>query len=384
MKQPIQLPSTMPTCLAAVCLSTISLLQAQNSAAPNIAFLDVREAMNGHLNVPAENARLSQWNDQLNESISSRKIKAERARELYEDEKFKMQARLFTDVSQATARVTNGVDIDLLINTSFSYKSKNCVLVWRTNPHDITSNVTGELTNLTKRLVQRPDMRLKKVGIIDVEKVLNSDGRRRIESTKINQEAETKRKLLGEKKARLTTIRKTTAVYRELVNNLKKEEREIEEDLDKASEAMDATLMVKIKSIMNKVVSAERFDLILNPSFSIKGEKAIIYTSPAINDLTFTITELLNDREAPTNFHLTPTVTAVIDFEKISTAAANREAQIQKVIQQYANSKGIDLIFNKSIHGADNKYIDKDNQFIISHSSGVADITSDVLERLNQ
>ena len=161
-----------------------------------------------------------------------------------------------------------------------------------------------------------------KIAVIDMQKALNEYYKTNIEVDKINALADEKRKNLDERQAayqqmtsQMTELDKTVrdtslaeAKRKEameklqaLVNERAAKGKEIADAQRKASaevlkarQDMEATLVSEIKSTVNTIVESQALDLIFDKSFLPKANKAILYTSANVKDLTPEVIASLN------------------------------------------------------------------------------------------
>jgi Skp family chaperone for outer membrane proteins len=161
-----------------------------------------------------------------------------------------------------------------------------------------------------------------KIAVVDMQKALNDYNRTKEEVDKINKFGEEKTKALDEKKAglkqitdKMVALQKTAAdsslaedkrkAAAEQFQALAKErnaklgeiaddERKASQELLKARQEMEAALVTDIKGVMEKLAQSKGVDLIFDKSFLPKANKAIIYTSANVIDLTGEIVGILN------------------------------------------------------------------------------------------
>ncbi|MDF1810993.1 MAG: OmpH family outer membrane protein [Verrucomicrobiales bacterium] len=160
------------------------------------------------------------------------------------------------------------------------------------------------------------------IAVVDMQKALNDYNRTKVEVDKINAFGEEKTKLLDEKKASLKQItdkmiehQKTAAdsslaedkrkaaaeQFQELakernakLKEIADDERKASQELLKARQEMEAALVADIKGVMEQLASSKSVDLIFDKSFLPKANKAIIYTSANVVDMTGEIVGILN------------------------------------------------------------------------------------------
>lgn len=161
-----------------------------------------------------------------------------------------------------------------------------------------------------------------KIAVVDMQDALNRYYKTDIEVKKINDMADEKRKNLDERSAAYQQMTSKAAeldaVYRDTANSETKRKealtqlqtllqerdakgKEIADAQRKASnevmaarQEMESTLVEEIKSTVNKIVEAQGLDLIFDKSFLPKANKAILYTSANVKDLTDEVVSSLN------------------------------------------------------------------------------------------
>ncbi len=161
-----------------------------------------------------------------------------------------------------------------------------------------------------------------KIAVVDMQDALNRYYKTEIEVEKINGMAEEKRKNIDERQAayqmmtnQMTELDKT--VRDTLLSEDKRKEameklqalaqeraqkgQEISDAQRKASaevmtarSEMEATLVGEIKEAVNAIVEAQGHDLVFDKSFLPKANKAILYTSESVVDLTEEVVGALN------------------------------------------------------------------------------------------
>lgn len=161
-----------------------------------------------------------------------------------------------------------------------------------------------------------------KIAVVDMQDALNRYYKTEIEVEKINGMAEEKRKNIDERQAayqmmtnQMTELDKTVRDTL-LAENKRKEAmeklqalaqergqkgQEIQDAQRKASSEvmtarseMEATLVGEIKDAVNAIVEAQGHDLVFDKSFLPKANKAILYTSENVVDLTEEVIGALN------------------------------------------------------------------------------------------
>ncbi|MDF1753875.1 MAG: OmpH family outer membrane protein [Verrucomicrobiales bacterium] len=161
-----------------------------------------------------------------------------------------------------------------------------------------------------------------KIAVVDMQKALNDYNRTKVEVDKINAFGEEKTKALDGKKAAMKQItdkmvelqkvaadsaleeskrqaaaEQFQALAKERNAKLKEiadDERKASQELLKARQEMEAALVTDIKGVMDQLASSQSVDLIFDKSFLPKANKAIIYTSANVIDLTDQIVGVLN------------------------------------------------------------------------------------------
>ena len=161
-----------------------------------------------------------------------------------------------------------------------------------------------------------------KIAVIDMQDALNKYYKTDIQVKQINDLADEKRKNLDERQAayqqmttqmsELDTVYKDTtlseskrkealeklqALYQE--RNAKGKEigdaqRKASSEVMTARQEMEATLVDEIKKTVDTIVQAQGLDLVFDKSFLPKANKAILYTSPNVKDLTEEVISTLN------------------------------------------------------------------------------------------
>lgn len=167
-----------------------------------------------------------------------------------------------------------------------------------------------------------------KIAVVDMQDALNRYYKTDVEVGKINAMADEKRKNIDERQAAyqqmtdkameldktardtLLSEDKRKAALQELQALIQEREakaKEIQDAQRKASsevmqarQAMEATLVGEIKDAVNAIVEAEGHDLVFDKSFLPKANKAILYTSENVVDLTEGVVSALN-AGAPSN-----------------------------------------------------------------------------------
>ncbi len=161
-----------------------------------------------------------------------------------------------------------------------------------------------------------------KIAVVDMQEALNQYYKTEIQVKQINDLADEKRKNLDERQAayqQMTNqMAEHDAVYRDTLlaeskreEALKKLQALNEERMAKAKEIGDAqrkaqaeimtartemeeTLVAEIKKTVDSIVTAQGLDLVFDKSFLPKANKAILYTSSNVKDLTAEVIATLN------------------------------------------------------------------------------------------
>ena len=161
-----------------------------------------------------------------------------------------------------------------------------------------------------------------KIAVIDMQEALNKFYKTEIQVKQINDLADEKRKNLDERQAayqQMTNqMAELDAVYKDtaLAEGKRKESleklqslfqeraakgKEISDAQRKASsevmtarQEMEATLVDQIKKTVDTIVEAQGLDLVFDKSFLPKANKAILYTSANVKDLTTEVISTLN------------------------------------------------------------------------------------------
>lgn len=161
-----------------------------------------------------------------------------------------------------------------------------------------------------------------KIAVVDMQKALNDYNRTKTEVDIIKAFGEEKTKALDEKKAglkqitdKMVDLQKTAAdsdldeskrkaaaeqfqaLAKERNAKLKEiadDERKASQELLKARQEMEAALIADIRKVMEQLAQSQSVDLIFDKSFLPKANKAIIYTSANVIDLTGEIVGVLN------------------------------------------------------------------------------------------
>lgn len=161
-----------------------------------------------------------------------------------------------------------------------------------------------------------------KIAVVDMQEALNQYYKTDIQVTQINELADEKRKNLDERTAayqqmtnqmvELDAIYKDTALAEakrkdalEKIQALFQEreakgkeigdaQRKAAAEVQTARQEMEATLVGEIKKTVDVIVEAQGLDLVFDKSFLPKANKAILYTSANVKDLTEEVIRTLN------------------------------------------------------------------------------------------
>ncbi len=161
-----------------------------------------------------------------------------------------------------------------------------------------------------------------KIAVIDMQEALNQYFKTEIQVKEINDLADEKRKNLDERQAayqQMTNqMSELDAVYKDtaLAEGKRKEaleklqalfqerqakgkeisdaQRKASSEVMTARQEMEATLVEEIKKAVDAVVEAKALDLVFDKSFLPKANKAILYTSEKVTDLTAEVVGKLN------------------------------------------------------------------------------------------
>lgn len=184
--------------------------------------------------------------------------------------------------------------------------------------HNIFAVIAAVLTFAASSL-QAQDT---KIAVVDMQLALNDYNRTKAEVEEINKFSESRNADLDKKKAALKVItdkmlalqktagdsslgeeerKKAAEEFQKLAKernaNIKEiadDERKAAQELLKARQEMEAALVADIKKVMEDLAKAQSIDLIFDKSFLPKANKAIIYTSGNVIDLTPAIVGILN------------------------------------------------------------------------------------------
>ena len=161
-----------------------------------------------------------------------------------------------------------------------------------------------------------------KIGVIDMQECLTKYYRTAQETLKLNEVAKEKRKELDERNADFMKLnklladedkkRRETSLPQEVrqaadakVNELLQErnakqneiqefQRRIQAEMMGQRQAMEATLVEEAKDTVAAVAEAEGLDMVHDKSFLPRANKAIVYLSPKVKDITEAVVAKLN------------------------------------------------------------------------------------------
>lgn len=161
-----------------------------------------------------------------------------------------------------------------------------------------------------------------KIAVVDMQEALNKYYKTDIQVKEINDLADEKRKNLDERQAayqQMTNqMAELDAVYKDtsLAESKRKEaleklqalfqernakgkeiadaQRKASAEVMTARQEMEATLVDEIKKTVDGIVQAQGLDLVFDKSFLPKANKAILYTSANVKDLTADVIAALN------------------------------------------------------------------------------------------
>ncbi|MEM1441535.1 MAG: OmpH family outer membrane protein [Verrucomicrobiota bacterium] len=160
------------------------------------------------------------------------------------------------------------------------------------------------------------------IAVVDMQDALNRYYKTEIEVEKINGMAEEKRKNIDERQAayqmmtnqmteldkvvrdtllsedkRKAAMEELQALAQERANKGKEiadAQRKAQAEVMTARSEMESTLVGEIKDTVNAIVEAQGHDLVFDKSFLPKANKAILYTSENVVDLTEEVVSALN------------------------------------------------------------------------------------------
>ncbi len=161
-----------------------------------------------------------------------------------------------------------------------------------------------------------------KIAVVDMQDALNRYYKTDIEVGKINAMADEKRKNIDERQAayqqmtdkameldktardtllseqkRKDALEQLQALIQERDakgKEISDAQRKASSEVMQARQEMEATLVTEIKDAVNVIVEAEGHDLVFDKSFLPKANKAILYTSDNVADLTEGVVSALN------------------------------------------------------------------------------------------
>ena len=161
-----------------------------------------------------------------------------------------------------------------------------------------------------------------KIAVVDMQEALNKYYKTEIQVKQINDLADEKRKNLDERQAayqqmtnqmtELDTVYKDTAlaeakrkealeklqaIYQERAlkgKEISDAQRKASSEVMTARQEMEASLVDEIKKTVDALVQAQGLDLVFDKSFLPKANKAILYTSSNVKDLTIEVISTLN------------------------------------------------------------------------------------------
>jgi len=161
-----------------------------------------------------------------------------------------------------------------------------------------------------------------RIAVVDMQDALNRFYKTEIEVTKINEMADEKRKNIDERQAayqqmtnQLAELDKTArdtlhaeSIRQEAVeklqvlvqerqakaNEIADAQRKASAEVMQARTEMEATLVSEIKASVDAIVEAQGHDLVFDKSFLPKANKAILYISDNVVDLTEEVVAALN------------------------------------------------------------------------------------------
>jgi len=161
-----------------------------------------------------------------------------------------------------------------------------------------------------------------KIAVIDMQEALNKYYKTEIQVKQINDLADEKRKNLDERQAayqqmtnqmsELDTVYKDTAlaeakrkealeklqaIYQERAlkgKEIADAQRKASSEVMTARQEMESSLVDEIKKTVDAIVQAQGLDLVFDKSFLPKANKAILYTSSNVKDLTVEVVSTLN------------------------------------------------------------------------------------------
>ncbi len=173
-----------------------------------------------------------------------------------------------------------------------------------------------------------------KIAVVDMQEALNKFYKTDVEVEKINAMAEEKRRSLDEFQAayqqmttkmaeldktardtlldesvRTDALEQLQALAQERAvkgQEIADAQRKASAEVMQARTEMESTLVGEIKGIVNSVVESRGLDLVFDKSFLPKANKAIVYTSADVKDLTEEVVSILNAGAPATSTTSTP------------------------------------------------------------------------------
>ena len=173
-----------------------------------------------------------------------------------------------------------------------------------------------------------------KIAVVDMQEALNKFYKTDVEVEKINAMAEEKRRSLDEFQAayqqmttkmaeldktardtlldesvRTDALEQLQALAQERAvkgQEIADAQRKASAEVMQARTEMESTLVGEIKGIVNSVVESHGLDLVFDKSFLPKANKAIVYTSANVKDLTEEVVSILNAGAPATSTTSTP------------------------------------------------------------------------------
>jgi Skp family chaperone for outer membrane proteins len=161
-----------------------------------------------------------------------------------------------------------------------------------------------------------------RIAVVDMQDALNRYYKTDIEVTKINEMADEKRKNIDERQAayqqmtnqlaeldktardtslaenvRQNAVEQLQALVQERqakANEIADAQRKAQAEVMQARTEMEATLVSEIKEAVDAIVEAQGHDLVFDKSFLPKANKAILYISDNVVDLTEEVVAALN------------------------------------------------------------------------------------------
>lgn len=181
----------------------------------------------------------------------------------------------------------------------------------------VAASLSGVLGNVTPVCAQEL-----KLAVVDMQEALNLYYKTEVEVEKINALAEEKRKNLDERQAAYQQMTNQLTEMDTIVRDTARDEKVRQETMEKlqalaqeravkgkeiadaqrkasqevltARSEMEGTLVEEIKAAVKAIMDAQGLDLIFDKSFLPKANKAILFTSPNVKDLTAETVAALN------------------------------------------------------------------------------------------